>query len=327
MIDSKNETVVKYRERFIGGSDIPIIMGISPFKTRTELLQEKAGLHKSSFTGNEYTKYGNQLEPMIREHINTKYRTDDPFHEDCFTSAITGMDGGLGVRCNVDGVNSGEVLEIKTTSQIKNRVDEYKTYLVQLLFYMLNTNKAYGMLAVYERTDFIVPASINEDKLQIFTIKLTDYKTLIGEIAASVESFKQDLILLKQNPNLSEEDLIDPVIVANTKKVIELEDRLKAMRHVEEELKTTKQSLFDAMRKYGVKKWRTLNGVTISRVDETETIRTVLDTDALREEHPDMYEKYSITKTSKRKGYVRISFDKNPHLVVEQEFKIEKDNK
>ena len=40
------------REKYIGGSDIPIIMGISQFKTRFDLLLEKAGLKENTFDGN-----------------------------------------------------------------------------------------------------------------------------------------------------------------------------------------------------------------------------------------------------------------------------------
>ena len=37
------------RDKYIGGSDIPIIMGISSFKTRWDLLLEKAGLKEDTF--------------------------------------------------------------------------------------------------------------------------------------------------------------------------------------------------------------------------------------------------------------------------------------
>ena len=138
------------RDKYIGGSDIPIIMGISPFKTRFDLLLEKAGLKENNFTGNEYTEYGNILEPKIRNYIN-------------FTDEINGYGGGFeeyktikgDVRCHLDGFNEHEVLEIKTTSQIHEDINDYKTYLVQLLFYMQTVNVEFGLLAVYERpTDF-----------------------------------------------------------------------------------------------------------------------------------------------------------------------------
>ena len=38
------KSVKEDREKYIGGSDIPIIMGISPFKSRFDLLLEKAEL-------------------------------------------------------------------------------------------------------------------------------------------------------------------------------------------------------------------------------------------------------------------------------------------
>ena len=41
--------VAEGRDKYIGGSDIPVIMGLSPFKTRWQLLLEKAGLEESSF--------------------------------------------------------------------------------------------------------------------------------------------------------------------------------------------------------------------------------------------------------------------------------------
>ena len=50
---SKNVTENRYK--YIGGSDIPIIMGISTFKKRFDLLLEKAQLKTDDFQGNEYT--------------------------------------------------------------------------------------------------------------------------------------------------------------------------------------------------------------------------------------------------------------------------------
>ena len=43
------------RDKYIGGSDVPVIMGISSFNTRWGLLQEKAGLKVNTFTVNKYT--------------------------------------------------------------------------------------------------------------------------------------------------------------------------------------------------------------------------------------------------------------------------------
>ena len=55
-------SVKEDRNLYIGGSDVPIILGISPFKTRYELLLEKAQIEESMFEGNAYTEYGNVME-------------------------------------------------------------------------------------------------------------------------------------------------------------------------------------------------------------------------------------------------------------------------
>ena len=74
------KSVNEDRDKYIGGSDIPIIMGISPFKTRFDLLLEKAGLKENDFTGNEYTEYGNVMESKIRDYVNklTKKKWETP---------------------------------------------------------------------------------------------------------------------------------------------------------------------------------------------------------------------------------------------------------
>ena len=94
------------RDKYIGGSDIPIIMGLSPFRTRWELLQEKAGLIQNDFSGNKYTEYGDVMEPKIRDYVNelrgTYYEPEQLIEGD--------------LRGNCDGFNGNSILEIKTSN-------------------------------------------------------------------------------------------------------------------------------------------------------------------------------------------------------------------
>ena len=188
-------SVKEDRELYIGGSDIGTIMGISPFSNRYDLLLFKAGIQSSDFDGNIYTDYGNLMEPKIREYINKSKRTK--FIE---TKHINGNK-----RCHLDGENKTTVLEIKTTSTIRKKVDSYKLYLVQLLFYMSETKKKKGILAVYNR-----PKDFNEvfdkNRLQLFTINIKDYDELIKDIYYEIDRFEKDLERLKKNPLLSEKD-------------------------------------------------------------------------------------------------------------------------
>ena len=184
------------RNKYIGGSDIPIIMNISPFKKRFDLLLEKADLLENEFEGNIYTEYGNILEPKIREYINKLKDTNYIEYKK--------IDGNI--RCHLDGFNEVSVLEIKTTSQIRKKVSSYKKYLVQLLFYMQQTNVEKGLLAVYERPkDF--SEEFHEERLQLFDIDINDYDELLKEINIAVRKFIEDLEKIKENPFIEEWEL------------------------------------------------------------------------------------------------------------------------
>ena len=294
------------RNKYIGGSDIPAIMGISPFKTRWQLLLEKAELATSDFTGNRYTEYGNIIEPQIRDYINRK-RTHK-FEPNRI------IDGDF--RYHSDGYNGEDcVLEIKSTSQIYETVDEYKIYLVQLLKGMEINGVKKGILAVYFRPEDFNP-EFDAQRLQVFTITAGKYKSLLEEINAEIDKFRADLERLRNNPLLTEEDFQPNELVAIANKVVALENRIAEFKAIEAEHKKVKQELFEAMQKHDIKSWETINGVKITRVDGTpETVKTVeeFNLDMFKSEQPDLYKQYLkevIKKTSGRSGYVKITLPK-----------------
>lgn len=293
------------RDKYIGGSDIPIIMGISSFKTRWNLLLEKAGLEKDTFKGTKYTNYGNVLEPKIREHINKKRKkkfTPDQIIKD-------------DLRGNCDGFNGDCILEIKTTSHIYETVEEYKVYLVQLLFYMQLYGVKKGIIAVYSRPDDL-NTEFNADLLHIYEINIKEYKSLLEEINAEIERFRADLERLKNNPLLTEQDFQPNELVVISRKVVEIENRIAELKALENEQKKVKQALFDAITKYNVKSWETPNGIKITRVDEVAaTVETVteFDEDAFMKENKALYSLY-LKEVKKKKsgkaGYVKVTLPK-----------------
>lgn len=294
------------RNLYIGGSDIPIIMGISPFKKRFDLLLEKAGLKENDFEGNQYTEYGNILEPKIRDYINSKEKK--PFVED---KKIVGD-----IRCHVDGYNQKDtILEIKTTSQVHNSVNEYKVYLCQLLFYMSVYEAKKGELGVYHR-----PEDFNEEfdekRLTTYDINIKDYKELVEDILQAVEQFRKDLIKVKENPFITEEELQPKELIELSNQVAVLENELKAYKEIEKKYNDFKSRLFTAMEEYGVKTWLTNNGTRITRIESTsDTIETIqeFNVEKFKTENVETYNKYvelkEITKKGK-KGYVKITLPK-----------------
>lgn len=318
------------REKYIGGSDIPAIMGISPFKSRFDLLLEKAGLKEPDFSGNIYTEYGNTMEPKIREYVSSFQRMEFTEGKHYYYNVQSYTDKGVqivgDVRIHTDGeaIPEGEdkpvILEIKTTSQIHYRVDDYETYLVQLLFYMWYTEAKNGILAVYHRPDDFNEEFVKEN-LKMFFITVEGqvgekYRAKQVEILKAVDSFVADLEKVKENPFITEEELLPQDITTAAGRVLELEKALDAMTQVKKRLDKEKENLRRAMESAGVKKWETPNGYKITLVADTpgKTVEeTYLDTDSLREEKPDVYAEFEKVRTvtkKGRKGYVKITAPK-----------------
>lgn len=292
------QAVTVDREKYIGGSDIPIIMGISPFKSRFDLLLEKAGLKENDFEGNNYTEYGNVMEPKIRDYINETL--GKKFKEGKH------IDGDI--RCHTDGIDSTSVLEIKTTSQIHEDVDDYRVYLVQLLFYMFHTGRNSGVLAVYHR-----PEDFNEEfdmkRLQLFMINIDNYVELIQQINDAVHQFKIDLAKVKENPFITEQELIPTDLTELSNKVLQLENELKVYENLKKQYDTFKEQLRQTMLNNNVKKWTTPNNTQITLIlDSPDKEVMKFNEDKFKEENEDIYNKYLETKVQKgRKGSVRIT--------------------
>ena len=303
------ETVKQDRDKYIGGSDIPVIMNLSPFKSRFDLLLEKAGYKEDTFEGNVYTEYGNTMEPKIRAAINSEIK--EPFAEGKHIREAE-ADEIIGVRIHTDGENSDSILEIKTTSQLYEDIDDYKIYLVQLLFYMVNTGKPYGLLAVDNRPDDL-SEEFDADRLQLFNISLENYTELCEEIGDACEKFIEDLQKVKDNPFITEEELLPTEITDITARIIAFESQLDYLKSIEKKIKEDKTRLKDAMQSCGVKSWTTPQGYKITLVpDGEDKVDKKFNEDKFKAEDPETYNKYLENKIIKGKtGYVKITIPKS----------------
>lgn len=311
------ESVSQDRDKFIGGSDIPIIMELSPFKSRFDLLLEKAGYKKNDFEGNVFTEYGNTMESKIREHVNSELIST-------FVEGKHIMDvpkdwnehpNGMRIRCHTDGEIDDAILEIKTTSQVFDSLDDYQIYLVQILFYMAMTGKETGLLAVYKRPDDM-DETFNADNLQIWEIHMTDHQALLDDIKNAVSRFLDDLQKVKSNPFITEDELLPAEIPEITKRIIAFEQQVSRMKELEKKIKDEKDRLKTAMERAGVKKWETPNGYKITLIPDSDDKieqEESFNAEKFMAEHPELVEQYTETKDvikKGKKGYVRITAPK-----------------
>lgn len=292
LLPMKNDpNVTEKRNLYCGGSDIPTILGLNKYKTQFELAKEKVGIVKNEFKGNEYTEYGNILEPQIREYINaineTKFKPD------------TRIDNEKGIRSNTDGFDKENqlILEIKTHG--KNPT--LKVYEAQMQLYMYQFDVPYGWLALYERPDNF-DTEFDSDRLKINLVKRDD--EYIQKILDAIETFWIRCEYLKDNPEMTEQEYLsigqnELAIVA--KQIEKLELQLANFKEIEKQHKEMKKQLYDLMDEYDIKKWETDN-IIITR--KLPTTRTSVDTKRLKEECPDIFE--AFTKVSKVSGSVVI---------------------
>lgn len=306
------ETVRQDRDKYLGGSDIPVIMNLSPFKSRFDLLLEKAGYKESDFEGNVYTEYGNKLEPKIREAINSEI--EEPFVEGKHVREAE-ADEIIGVRIHTDGENSDAILEIKTTSQIYEDIDDYKIYLVQLLFYMVNTGKPYGLLAVYHRPEDL-SEEFEPERLRLYQISVNQYEDLIKDISEACDKFIEDLQKVKDNPFITEEELLPTEVTDIAARIVAFESQLDYYKSIEKKIKEDKTRLKDAMQACGIKTWVTPNGYKITLVpDGEDKTDKKFNPDKLKAEDPETYNKYlEDTIVKGRSGYVKITAPKKKEV-------------
>ncbi len=292
------------RDKYIGGSDIPAILGISKFTSRWQLLLQKAGLEERSFTGNRFTEYGHIIEPQIRDFINMVYKTN------FVPNRVINGD----IRYHADGFDGEVVLEVKSTSDIYSTVDGYKSYLVQLLKGMEENEVTKGILAVYERPEDMNP-TFDPKRLQVFNIDLEDHRNLLNHVNREIDKFRADLERLKENPLLSEQDFL-PIgngLIALSNKVVQFENQLSAMKEIETQLKEAKKQLYHEMLKHNVKSWTSPNGTKITRVDEVPAKTKKVgefDMETFKRECPATFERYCRMvekKTNGKSGFVRIT--------------------
>lgn len=310
-----NLNVTKDRNRYIGGSDCPTILGLNAKygKSVFEFAKEKAGIIPNSFTGNEFTKYGQLLEPVIRDYINAKYGVT--YFEDTIIDTVRNYRG------NTDGIDRNAeypILEIKTFGSELD-VDYYTA---QCQFYMETFNQDKCLLVGYKRpSDFYTGVSYeleNDDSyfnLEFDPNSIVEYvierdPKLWASIEERINVFKKAVATLKENPDMSEGDFniifYGNDLVEMTNKVAILETKLNSFKDIEKEHKQLKEELYKIFDKKGILSFETDN-IKLTKVAPTSYDTVSIDTAKLKEENEKIYNQYKVTKTTNRKGYILIT--------------------
>lgn len=171
------------RHKYIGGSDLPTILGKNNFATRMEFAKEKLGVIPKSSNGNQYTVYGHLMEEKVRNYINEMFNLH--FVED------TVIDEKRKYRGNCDGIDREHNLlfECKTFHG-KLKVDYYTP---QCQFYMELFDIPECYLVGYDRPeDFYTGIDYTlEHSEDYFNLEFDPSRVVIYKIHRDKEYFKK----------------------------------------------------------------------------------------------------------------------------------------
>lgn len=310
-----NPNVTIDRHKYVGGSDLPSILGLNAkYGTSVfEFAKQKAGIIPNPFNGNQFTKYGQVMEPIIRDYINSKYQCN--YVED------TIINEDKGYRGNTDGIDRNAdipILEVKTfgeeldveyyTPQCQFYMETFNVDAVRLVGYKRPADFYTGMDYDLENDDTYFNYEFDENKIVEHLIP-RDPK-LWAKIEERIVAFKNIVNDLKANPNMTEDEFNnifygnDLIVLSN--KVAILEDRLSSYKNIEKEYKDVKEQLYNIFEEKGLISFDT-GAVKITKVAPTSYDTVSIDSKKLQDEEPNIYEKYKVVKTTNRKGYILIT--------------------
>lgn len=149
---------LKCRMYGIGGSDASAIIGMNPYKTNTDLFEEKTGRRiPEDISDKPYVKYGNSAEPLIRAlfaldypEYQVSYHGYRILRSKEYPFMQASLDGEL-----IDEKGREGVLEIKTSNILQsmqrekwdNRIPD--NYYIQVLHYLLVTGYDFAVLRAH----------------------------------------------------------------------------------------------------------------------------------------------------------------------------------
>lgn len=287
------EEWLQLRRTGIGGSDASVIMGKNPYRSILQLWEEKTGKLPVTDDGNEYTYWGNVMEPIIRKEfmnrtgLKVRQKHAMIFHKD-YPYLFADVDGiatdERGEKC---------IFEAKTASQYKaeqweNGVSEEYVLQVQHYLEVCGMNKAY------------IAALIGGNKFVFHTIYRDD--DLIKKLISREKEFWEEYVLKETEPVMDDSDATKDYLnekysdsIADT---IQLQENMKSVlteyQNIDfkvKELEKQKTGLANQIKvAMGVHETGEVDGTVVSW---KKISRESLDSRRLRREQPEVYAEYS----------------------------------
>ena len=284
------------RSKGIGGSEITSVLGLNPYQTPYALWERKTGRVNDSGES-KYTRAGNYLEPVVAQMFQdaTGLEAYAPEIEHWQHPDYPHL---LGTPDRFVSMKNGDaVLEIKTTQKRITREDVTEgsalSWYFQVLWYMGITGKKTGFIAW-------LCTGVDFDYIQI------DFQPdIFDDMVEQADRFWKNHVLADvPPPPISREDIMKAIgkvlpdsvecseeILRFHAQIKENAAKIKELEEANEELKTAVQMVMQD------KSVATYQGVPLFTWKEFETTR--LDTKKLKEEEPEVWQRFAKTSTQR----------------------------
>ncbi|WP_250532399.1 YqaJ viral recombinase family protein [Caballeronia sp. ATUFL_F1_KS39] len=221
---------VKDRIGILGGSDAPIIAGVSPFALRMQLWMEQTGrIERPNLDDVEAVRFGTLFEPILMNEF--AHRTGKSVRRENLMTVHPQFDF-LGGHIDRRVVGEAAAVEGKTTSDWAFKqywgtpgTDAAPAYvLAQVHFY-------FALWPSFEK--FYVPVLVGGQKMEIYEVPRDD--TISTEIVAKCVEFWENYVLPDVPPPLEDDDLDHPGAIELLKKVYPHSDG--SVRHLDPKIR------------------------------------------------------------------------------------------
>jgi putative phage-type endonuclease len=296
VVQVSNEEVkadLQDRRTFIGGSDAPVIMGISPWKTPYQLWLEKTGqAPEADLSEIERVQWGIKLEDLVAREfvartgmkvrrVNQRQRHKEKQY---FVAQIDRR------------IVGGGILECKTTdgarkSDWDDGVPDH--YLVQVQHQMMVTGESFAYVAVLfgGNTFQFYKVERDNDLIQNMEVILDNFWSLVQTKTPPEPSSTEEARQMWRKPSA------DVVIGGDDEKsilkdLLEVKDQIEALKGKQDELELALQMKLQDL-------GDTLSIAGIQVVSWKTQSRTSIDTKALELSYPDIASQFKRTSESR----------------------------
>ena len=293
------EEWLKWRKRGIGGSDVSCLLGINKWRSEIELWLDKTNQTNELPAENEAMQWGNIIEPIIRNHfaevtgkpvVEVKAMLQHPE----YPYMLADVDG-----LTVDDFGNPAILEIKTASEYKRSEwedDIPAYYQTQVQHYLCVTGVAKAYVAVL----------IGGNSFKVYEVDADmEIQSMLIAVEQEFWNKVKNMIRPEMDGSDAAKNLLDNIyhggiaeqIVLPTEAVEYVDQYIEACAE-EDNAKAKKQEASNRIKEImgDYDKAKCLNHTISWKSVSSER----LDTKALKEEQPELYQKYVKTSKSRR---------------------------